>query len=70
MDTIMLGADEIPATLRAWLDERAQARLLVELIVLEDGSLGLRVVPGVDPALIERALVTITKYHEALINLT
>lgn len=70
MDTLLLTKNEIPTALEAWLGDQQASRLLVELIRLDDGSLALRQLPNVDPGLVERALVTIAKYREALMNLT
>lgn len=65
-----LAADQVAEPLRAWLDRHAQQRLLVELVQGEDGGLLVRLLPDVDPRLAERALVTMAKYREALMNLS
>jgi hypothetical protein len=70
MDALILTANEIPSALETWLAEHDSARMLIEVIRLEDGSLGLRALPNIEPGLVERALVTMAKYREALTNLT
>jgi hypothetical protein len=69
-NVIVVPSEQVPPELRAWLAAEGAERRLVELIALPDGALALRALPGTDAGLVERALITMTKYREALMNLT
>jgi hypothetical protein len=68
MDDLELSAAELPAAMRAWLDE--QPAILFSIERLSDDRVLVRPLPDVDPRLLARARVTLAKYREALMNLT
>lgn len=70
MEDLLLPEDELPAALRDWLaqgDERAALVLVADY--MPDGKVLFRALPNVAPELLARVRVTISKYHEALMNL-
>jgi hypothetical protein len=72
MDDLLLPEDELPEALRAWLAQRKDQPSALVLVAdyMPDGKVLLRSLPDVAPELIARVRVTISKYHEALTNLT
>lgn len=72
MDDLLLPEDELPEALRAWLAQN-HARAAALVLIAErmpDGVVLFRALPHVAPELLARVRVTISKYHEALMNLS
>jgi hypothetical protein len=69
MEDLLLRADELPPRLLAWLGTDRPAQV-VSLELLLDGTMIVRPLLEVEPALIAQVGVAIAKYHDALTNLT
>lgn len=68
MDEIEISTAELPEAMRAWLT--LQPAVVVALEQLDGDRVIVRILPGVAPALLARAQVTIAQYRDALMNLT
>jgi hypothetical protein len=68
-DDLIVSEDELGARLQAWLGADAD-RCVLSVERLSDGRLMLRHMPDVDPLLLAHVRVTLSKYREALMNLT
>ncbi len=68
MDEIEISTAELPEAMRAWLT--LQPAVVVALEQIDGDRVIVRILPGVAPALLARAQVTIAQYRDALMNLT
>ena len=68
MEDQELSTAELPAAIRDWLD--MQPAVVVSIERLDGGRVLVRPLPEVEPQLVARAQVTLSKYYEALMNLT
>ena len=71
MDDLLIPEHELPEALRAWFAPGETPHALVMVAErMPDGRVLFRALPEVAPELLARVRVTISKYHEALMNLT
>lgn len=68
MEDQELSTAELPAAIQDWLD--MQPAVVVSIERLDGERVLLRPLFEVDPQLVARAQVTLSKYYEALMNLT
>jgi hypothetical protein len=69
-DDLILSEDELSDRLQAWLNSNSSHKMVVSVERLSDGRLLLRYLPDADPLLLAHVRVSLSKYHEALMNLT
>jgi hypothetical protein len=69
-DDLVLSEDELNDQLQAWFASNPSHKMVVSVERLSDGRLLLRYLPDVDPLLLAHVRVSLSKYHEALMNLT
>jgi hypothetical protein len=68
MEDQELSTADLPAVIQDWLD--SQPAVVISIERLDEGRVLVRPLPEVEPQLVARAQVTLSKYYEALMNLT